>query len=569
MPLAVWNNIVRWAGAFLSPATTTPTGLETAPVVRALHSKICRNLGGVIPPVSSTTYFGPLGLAMLNSSAAGWFDTQQTCTTYVQVNGYASAGSAAGSDGYYLIETNDPSNNSETVYIVNYMAQANSAQTINFGGAITKRYWQIKVINGTIALTQLQFNTTEWQGCPSVYIDPTTSGQCLAAGAVPDASSPTNGPSNPALITGAGVIRGNVPQASVSMVATSAASTGPFYYQRTPAIFRSASCSAGLNTIWTPASTKKFRLMKYKIEAEADMHVTAATTVTLSLLDGGLGAGFQHLVYIPTTGGTALNGYWESDWIDLGNGYVSAAANNTMQLGISGPLSSTTQAPAFSQTSAQWEAGALLFKTSGATGAVGGQCVQAQAATPVSATSVALAYTKGNIAGNTLVVICAEKNGTTTLTIADTSANSWTAATAAVNGTDGVTTRAFYCVNCKSSTAGANTVTVTGTAAASQMKMIILEYSNVSAFDTGAASNATGNNAAPTTGSSTAAATSDLVVAYASNGGSSNTISAGTGYTARLSSSDANSTLAVEDSLYQVPAGLAGAFNVIAIGTEE
>jgi hypothetical protein len=354
------------------------------------------------------------------------------------------------------------------------------------------------------------------------------------------------------------------------MLAISAASAGPFYYQRTPAIFRSASGSSGLNTIWTPASAKKFRLMRYKIEAESDMHVTAATTVTLSLLDGGVGMGFQHLVYIPTTGGTALNGYWESDWIDLGNGYVSAAANNIMQLGISGPLSSTTQAPAFSQTSAQWEAGALLFKTSGATGAVGGQCVQAQAATPVSATSVALAYTKGNIAGNTLVVICAEKNGTTTLTIADTSTNSWTAATAAVNGTDGVTTRAFYCVNCKSSTAGANTVTVTGTAAASQMKMIILEYSNVSAFDTGASTgDATGNNAAPTATSQTAAATSDLVVAYASNGGSSNTISAGTGYTARLSSSDTNSTLAVEDSLYQVPAGLAGAFNVIAIGTEE
>jgi len=347
--------------------------------------------------------------------------------------------------------------------------------------------------------------------------------------------------------------------------------------QRTPAIFRSAMAgSAAANTIWTPASAAKFHLMRYKIEGTANLSETTAGIIPIYLADGvyvpptaanptqtGLGMYLMHSVFIPSTTATTLAGAWDSDWIDLGNGYTSTTANALLQLCINGPLASTTVNAGFTQTSGAWQAMQVLLKTNQQTAAgVSAQLVQMNQATPLSGISIVKAWSNPNIGGNTLVIVASCNNGAV-LTISDGAGNSWTSLTQQTTGS-AQTMRVFVAVNCKASVATAVTVSQNGSAA--QMKMLMYEYTGVSAADSN--SGTTGSSTTPAPGNATAAATSDLVLSFASNAGNANTISAAGAFRLIGSSTDANGALAAEDNLNQLPAGLAGAFNVVAVGTE-
>jgi len=334
--------------------------------------------------------------------------------------------------------------------------------------------------------------------------------------------------------------------------------------QRTPSVFRSASGSAATNTIWTPATGKKFRLMRYKIEGTANLVITTAGVIPIYLQDGTTpiqGISLLHSIFLPSTAATTLAGAWDSDWIDLGNGYLSSTAANPLILAINGPLASTTVNAGFTQTSTPWESIQELFKTS-QTAAAGpaAQLIQSAVATPVNTTTIAKAYPSANVAGNTLiVVVTANNNGA--ITIADTLTNSWTSSTAQTTSTTH-TTRVFYVVNCKS---GANTVTATATSG--QLKMLIFEYVGITSADS--TSGTTGSSTTPAPGNATAAATSDFVFSVAGNAGNALAIAAAGAFRLVASSSDAAGSLSAEDNLAQLPSGLAGAFNVVCAGTEE
>lgn len=88
----------------------------------------------------------------------------------------------------------------------------------------------------------------------------------------------------------------------------------------------------GTITVWTPASGKKFRLMSYVIDITGDAAVAGAAKVSVEFLDGGVGFGVVRQIYLPATAGTTMGGYTFSD--TLGNGYLSAAANNVLGISV-------------------------------------------------------------------------------------------------------------------------------------------------------------------------------------------------------------------------------------------
>ena len=108
---------------------------------------------------------------------------------------------------------------------------------------------------------------------------------------------------------------------------------------RTPNKFFTASVAAtatGNTAVWTPTSGKKFRLMRFQVTAQG-LAATATGVVTVTFQDAttqiNTGA---YDVDVPaianvTSGTDNISG----GWIDLGNGYLSAAANNVLNFNIS------------------------------------------------------------------------------------------------------------------------------------------------------------------------------------------------------------------------------------------
>jgi len=118
---------------------------------------------------------------------------------------------------------------------------------------------------------------------------------------------------------------------------------------RTPNVFKTASVSAtasGNTAVWTPTSGKKFRLMRFQITG-TNIVATAATVITISFQDAttGMDVGTYDILMPTTVGNTALlfgGVEFNSGWVDLGNGVISAAANNVLNANISATVMGAT-----------------------------------------------------------------------------------------------------------------------------------------------------------------------------------------------------------------------------------
>jgi hypothetical protein len=101
---------------------------------------------------------------------------------------------------------------------------------------------------------------------------------------------------------------------------------------RTPNVFKNADVSgAGDTTIWTPAAGKKWRLMGGIVTVDGAATLAAAGSEAMIFRDSGVATGIGFRVYIPaaatqTNTVIALN--------NLGNGLISATANNALQLNL-------------------------------------------------------------------------------------------------------------------------------------------------------------------------------------------------------------------------------------------
>lgn len=118
---------------------------------------------------------------------------------------------------------------------------------------------------------------------------------------------------------------------------------------RTPNIFKTASVSAtasGNTAVWTPTSGKKFRLMRFQITA-TNLTATAATVITVSFQDSTTGINIGTYDVLLPAAATAtdllLGGTQQiSAWVDLGNGFLSASANNVLNANVSATVTGAT-----------------------------------------------------------------------------------------------------------------------------------------------------------------------------------------------------------------------------------
>lgn len=106
-------------------------------------------------------------------------------------------------------------------------------------------------------------------------------------------------------------------------------------------IIKTATATASGDTaVWTPTSGLKFRVMKYQIEVTADAATSGGADVDVVLRDATTAIGAGASIYCPAVAGTSFGNGYTTTWRDLGNGYVSTAANNVLNVNLSAALTS-------------------------------------------------------------------------------------------------------------------------------------------------------------------------------------------------------------------------------------
>lgn len=107
---------------------------------------------------------------------------------------------------------------------------------------------------------------------------------------------------------------------------------------RTPTTFKTVTATgSGDTALWTPTSGKKFRLLRYLIQVTGAATLASGADLDIVLRDATTALGLGHSLYVPTSAGTTLGG-WSTGWINLGNGPLSAAANNVLNVNLSAAL---------------------------------------------------------------------------------------------------------------------------------------------------------------------------------------------------------------------------------------
>jgi hypothetical protein len=107
---------------------------------------------------------------------------------------------------------------------------------------------------------------------------------------------------------------------------------------RTPTVFKTASATASGNTaLWTPASGNKFRLMRFMVQITGNSTTASGAVVTVSFQDSASATNIAMDAFVPSASlGTGDD--FISPWVDLGNGFLSAAANNVLNINLSSAL---------------------------------------------------------------------------------------------------------------------------------------------------------------------------------------------------------------------------------------
>jgi hypothetical protein len=349
------ENVAQWGGTAVSasPASGSPAvGTEVAPVVRPILRKF-----GYTP---NTTQLGNGGVfrgpGTLGAGAnAGWVDASATGGHFIAATVFSDQGS---SQGALVIQQSDDFTNANMM-ILSARNPAVGAGLFTLESVLKCRYWRVVYTNGSTPTTQFEIAITESTEVPYVIIASSTSlgGTTPVQGvqsSLNQNGSPTSAlrivPLNISVNTeqnagsifiGDGqLVAGNdaIP-ATLGYAVTSSGTLPAMSALRTPNVFKTASVSAattGNSAVWTPTSGKKFRLMRFQITAQG-LAATATGVVTVSFQDATTGITIgTYDVDVPAvanvvSGVTNISGAW----IDLGNGFLSAAANNVLNFNIS------------------------------------------------------------------------------------------------------------------------------------------------------------------------------------------------------------------------------------------
>lgn len=107
---------------------------------------------------------------------------------------------------------------------------------------------------------------------------------------------------------------------------------------RIPNIFKTAIATASGDTaVWTPTSGKKFRLMRFRIEVTGQSTQAVSGNLEIIFRDASTGMPIGCSIFVPSV---SLNQFasYSTGWIDLGNGILSAAANNVLNINLGAAL---------------------------------------------------------------------------------------------------------------------------------------------------------------------------------------------------------------------------------------
>lgn len=107
---------------------------------------------------------------------------------------------------------------------------------------------------------------------------------------------------------------------------------------------RAASSGTTQQALWTPATGKRFRLLKYMIEVAANAAATGGATIACQFYDGATQLPLSRNFYAPTTAVTTNPGCaFTTGIVDLGGiGIPSSAENNVLNVNLSVALATGT-----------------------------------------------------------------------------------------------------------------------------------------------------------------------------------------------------------------------------------
>lgn len=320
------DNKVSVGGTTIQAAQTAATdGTGANEVVRATQRRFSQIL--------TTT---PLAANGVFNSA--WFDTNQTGD--VSIIATVRADQAAATNGFLIQEADDTA---DANFIFNITASlvtgfatgvsVVASTTTPIFAQVRRRFWRVQYTNGATL-----------QGSFKLAV---TANPVLVGNAVSSSGGAAN-------LGGGGLLVGigGVNQTSLAADAIAAASafagmngfnfvyspngtTNAWYYQRTPIVGKNANATASGNTaLWSPTAGKKFRIMRYQIVVPGTaIYATTAGALTISFQDSASAiTGTTHKCQVGTT---VTPGTWyNSGWIDIGNGFLSAAANNVLNINL-------------------------------------------------------------------------------------------------------------------------------------------------------------------------------------------------------------------------------------------
>lgn len=104
---------------------------------------------------------------------------------------------------------------------------------------------------------------------------------------------------------------------------------------RTPSVFKTVSATAvGSTALWTPTVGKRFRLMGFIVTLTANVSLAAGGVETIALLDGTVDLNLTFSAFVPTAAVTTGEGGFTSGWIVLGNGALSGAGSNVLNVSL-------------------------------------------------------------------------------------------------------------------------------------------------------------------------------------------------------------------------------------------
>lgn len=104
--------------------------------------------------------------------------------------------------------------------------------------------------------------------------------------------------------------------------------------------WKTVQASASGNTaLWTPAAGKKFRLKKIHVSVGDDATITSGGHLVIKFQDATTDIGVAFDTWLAGGGGTSDGIAFSVPQFDMGYGYLSAAANNVLNVNLSSALS--------------------------------------------------------------------------------------------------------------------------------------------------------------------------------------------------------------------------------------